>query len=465
MRGSSMSTGNKGNNPGRTVLFSLLMGVLMIGSAVLVPFLQVGGQAIRPVYLVLAAVLTVGAVVFGVLFEPKTTEGFRFWLIPLAYLISVAFLLLFDKSFTFPFWTFGGMLILCALKLRFGMFLNIFLLYIIGSMQPVFVSEVLIVQVLCLILFGFVMPNAKVWKDAFDILISVAALLVCVRVIYYMTMDRSTLTNDIFCVAVVYAIVICAVLLLSKGLQETILLQEQNENFEFLEELAAGAEEQDANVSEYIAMTEGSEEAHADFVSQPGASGEELPNLAVYLDKRVRDAALSERLSELCNETAPLLERFSQKFPQAFLHVRRVALFAAEVAERMQDVDVALVKCGGYYHEIGRLYGEKSLANTLAVATDENFPADLRDVLREHTVDGDKPTSKEAALLLLTDNICGMCEHLKKTQKGKIVIVKVIEKAINLRLTKGDFNRSGLTAGDLTVIRNTMAEVIKEDMF
>lgn len=465
MRGSSMSTGNQGNNQGRTVFFSLLMGVLMLGSAVLVPFLQVGGQALRPVYLIFAGVLTVGALICTAVFEPKVSEGFRFWLIPLAYIISVAFLLLFDRAFAFPFWTFGGMLILCALKLRFGMFLNIFLLYIIGSMQPVLVSEVLIVQVLCLILFGFVMPNAKVWKDAFNILISVAALLVCVRVVCYMTMDKTSLTNDIFCVAVVYAIVICAVLLLAKGLQETILLQEQNENFEFLEELAAGAEEQDANVSEYIAMTEGSEEAHTHSVPRPGVSGEELPNLAVYLEKRVGDTALNAWLLELCSETSPLLERFSKKYPQAFLHVRRVALFAAEVAERMTGVDVALVKCGGYYHEIGRLYGEKSLANTLAVATDEKFPQELWDVLREHTVDGDKPTSKEAALLLLTDNICGMCEHLKKTQKGKIVIVKVIEKAINLRLTKGDLNYSGLTAADLTVIRNTMAEVIKEDMF
>ncbi len=465
MRGSSMSTKNRENNPGKTVLWSLLMGILMVGSAVLVPYLQVGGQALHPVYLGAAVVLAVGAVVFGAVFEPKTTEGFRFWLIPLVYVISVAFLLLFDRPFTFPFWTFGGILILCAMKLRFGMFLNIFLLYIIGSLQPVFVSEVLIVQVLCLILFGIVMPHAKSWKDAVNILVSVAAVLICVRIVCYISMDKATLTNDIFYVAVVYAVVIFAALLLSKGLQETILLQEQSESFEFLEELAAGAEEQDANVSEYIAMTEGGEEATAGQHPVQGASGEDLPNLAVYLDKRVEDAALTARLKELCDESAPLLERFSKKFPQAFLHVRRVALFAAEVAERMQDTNVALVKCGGYYHEIGRLYGEKSLTNTLAVAADEAFPQMLRDVLREHTVDGDKPTSKEAALLLLTDNICGMCEHLKKTQKGKIVIVKVIEKAITLRLTKGDLNYSGLTAADLAVIRNTMAEVIKEDMF
>lgn len=441
------------------------MGILMIGSAVFVPYLQEGGQALRPVYLVSAVVLAVGALVFGTVFEPKTTEGFRFWLIPLAYLISVAFLLLFDRPFTFPFWTFGGMLILCALKLRFGMFLNIFLLYIIGSLQPVLLSEVLIIQVLCLILFGFVMPHAKVWKDAVNILISVAAILICVRIVCYVTMDSATPTNDIFCVAVVYAVVICAVLLLSKGLQETILLQEQNESFEFLEELAAGAEEQDANVSAYIAMTEGDEAARTNSVPKQTDYPEEVPNLAVYLGKRVENEALTGQLEILCDETHPLLERFSKKFPHAFLHVRRVALFAAEVAEQMNDVNTALVKCGGYYHEIGRLYGEKSLANTLEVAKDEDFPKELREVLREHTVDGDKPTSKEAALLLLTDNICGMCEHLKKTQKGKIVIVKVIEKAINLRLTKGDLNYSGLTAADLAVIRNTMAEVIKEDMF
>ena len=464
MRGSSMGTGKQGRISKRTVLWNLLMFLLMMGGAVLVPYLRDSGQAVTPLYLILAGVLAFGAVLYSFVFEQRVADGFLFWLIPLVYVISVAFLLLFDRPFTFPFWTFGGMLVLCAFRLRYGMFLNIFLLFVIGSLQPLFVSEVLIIQVLCLILFGFVMPHAKVWKDAFNILVSVAAVLVSVRIVCYFTMDKTTLTNDIFCVAVVYAVVICAVLLLSKCLQETVLLQEQNENFEFLEELAAGAEEQDAHVSEYIAMTEGSEEAFSEAYAGRETVSEELPNLAVYLEN-TEDEEVFARLEELGTESAPLLIRFAEKYPTAFLHVRRVALFAAEVAERMENVNVALVKCGGYYHEIGRLRGEKSLANTLAIAKEENFPDVLRNVLREHTTDGDKATSKEAALLLLTDNICGMCEHLKKTQKGTILISKVIEKALNLRLAKGDFNASGLTAGDLAVIRNTMVEIIKEDMF
>ncbi len=463
MRGSSMSTGNKGINPGKTVLWSLLMGILMVGSAVLVPYLQENGQAVDTLYMISAAALSLCAVLFAGVFEPKTTEGFRFWLIPLAYVISVAFLLLFDNPFAFPFWIFGGMLILCALKLRFGMLLNLFLLFIIGSFQTELLSEVMIIQILCLLLLGYAMPYVKVWKDAVNSILSVAAILVIIRGIFYVTAEKEALTNDIFCIAVVYAVVICAVLLLSKGLQETVLLQEQNESFEFLEELAAGAEEQDANVSEYIAMTEGVADRDA-VLSQMSAFTSDTA-ISKAFNKRVEDKDLTERLTALCDESAPLLERFSQKYPKAFLHARKVALFAAEVAEKLEDVNMTLVKCGGYYHEIGRLHGEKSVANTLAVAKEEDFPVALQDVLREHTVDGDKPTSKEAALLLLTDNVCGMCEHLKKTQKGKILIVKVIEKALNLRLAKGDFSESGLTTGDLTVIRNTMAEVIKEEMF
>ena len=160
-------------------------------------------------------------------------------------------------------------------------------------------------------------------------------------------------------------------------------------------------------MSEYIAMTEGSEEAFSEAYAGRETVSEELPNLAVYLED-TEDEEVSARLEELGTESAPLLIRFAEKYPTAFLHVRRVALFAAEVAERMENVNVALVKCGGYYHEIGRLRGEKSLANTLTIAKEENFPDVLRNVLREHTTDGDKATSKEAALLLLTDNICGM---------------------------------------------------------
>ncbi len=463
MRGSSMSIGKRSNRSKKTLFWNVLMFILMMGGAVLVPYLRESGQVIAPTYLISAAALALGAAVYAFVFEDKASEGFSFWMIPLVYIISVAFLMLFDRPFTFPFWTFGGMLILCALKLRYGMFLNIFLLFIIGSFQTTLVSEVLIIQVLCLILFGFVMPRAKSWKDAVNIMISVAAVLVSVRIICYFIMERESLTNDIFCVAIVYAVVICAVLLLSKGLQETVLLQEQNESFEFLEELAAGAEEQDANVSEYIAMTEGNAEAKT-------AYGAEKLHMTVdsmfdYRMEKEKDEELTARLEDLCEESAPLLEKFAGKYPKAFLHARRVAFFAAEVAEHLDSVNTALVKCGGYYHEIGRLRGEKSLENTLTVAKEENFPMDLQDVLREHTVDGDKPTSREAALLLLTDNVCGMCEHLKKTQKGKILVEKVIDSALKLRLKKGDLNLSGLTAGELSVIRNTMADVIKEDMF
>ena len=436
------------------------MFLLMMGSAVAIPFLKEGEQAIRPMYLIFAGCLALGAAMFVYGFESRACESYLFWLIPLVYLISVAFLLLFDQPFAFPFWTFGGIFVLCAFKLRYGMFLNVFLLYILGSMQTNLVTEVLIVQLLCLLLFGFVMPYAKSWKDTVNVLVSVAAVLISVRIVCYFTMDRTSLTNDIFSVAVVYAIVVCASILLARAFRETAYMQGQAESFEFLEELAAGAELQDANVSEYIAMTEGETVPETRVYSK-----ESVGSMGQVTGNAVMDAEDFMRLTALAEESAPLLTRFSQKYPNAFLHARRVALFATEVAERMEGVNASLVKCGGYYHEIGRLRGEKNLVNTLSVAAEENFPVALRNVLREHTVDGDKPTSKEAALLLLTDNICGMCEHLKKTQKGKIVIVKVIEKAMNLRLTKGDLSYSGLTAGDLTVIRNTMAEVIKEDMF
>lgn len=436
-----------------------MMFVLMMAGAVLVPFLREGGQALTPVYLFLAGVLSLGAFVYVCAFEQKTTEGFLFWLIPLVYIISVAFLLLFDNPFTFPFWIFGGMLVLCAFRLRYGMLLNMFLLFIIGSLQNELVSEVLIIQIICILLLGFVMPLAYSFKDGVNVLISVAAVLISVRLVCFFTMDQDVLNGEIFYVALVYGIVICAVLLLSKPLRDSLLPQTQKENFDFLEELAAGTEEQDAEMSEYVAMTEGSDATETSY----GKCAENVFYQQTAVS--VRDESLMNRLEELCAEHAPLLNKFAEGFPKAFLHVSRVALIAEEVAKRIEGVNVTLVKCGGYYHEIGRLQGDRSVAGALAVAESENFPTELRKVLREHTVDGDKPTSKEAALLLLTDNICGMCEHLKKTQTGKIVIVKVIEKAMNLRLTKGDFNDSGLTAGDLTVIRNTMAEVIKEEMF
>lgn len=459
MRGSNMSKKKQAVWNVKTVFWNLLMCVCMVGGAVLVPFLKESGHAFEPFYIGMAVLLAVAAAIFVFCFEAKVTEGFLFWLVPLVYVISVAFLLLFDNPFVFPFWTFGGLLLLCAFKLRYGVLLNLFLLYVIGSMQTDLLSEVLVIQILCLVLLGFVMSYVKGWKDAVNVFVSVAAVLVSVRIICYFTMGKEALTGDIFSVAITYFIVIGAVLLLSKCLWKAEWFQEQSESFEFLEELAAGAEGQLFDGSEYMVTDEAEYE-------MPSAYG----NAYVFsADDMAGWNTLSEdnnaKLEALSSEEAPLLVEFAQKYPKAFLHVRRVAFFASEVARQMEDVNALLTMCGGYYHEIGRLQGAKSLENTLTIAENNEFPSPLVSVLREHTVDGDKPRSKEAALVLLTDNICGMCEHLRKTQKGKILVSKVIDRALNLRLAKGDLSQSGLTAKDLSVIRNAMIEVMKEDMF
>ena len=426
---------------------------LMIGSALFIPFLKESGQAMHRMYVLFAVLLSVFAAGYAFLFERKTSEGIMFWLIPLAYVISVAFLMVFDAPMTFPFWTFGGLLILCAFRLRYGMFLNIYLLFVLGSMQTEPLTEVLLIQFICLLLLGMVMPYAKTWKDGVNILISVAAVLVSIRIICYFSMEKTAIVEDIFSVAVVYGIVICAVLLLSKALRDNVILSEVNDNFDFLEELAAGVEELDEEA--YRFMTETSQQ------ETMGAFMEEAEETGMT----VTEEDISEQLEQLCLPEAPLLVELSERFPKAYLHARRVAFFASEVAESMDGVDELLVKCAGFYHEIGKVRGNKTLEGTLLVAQEQQFPERLIQVLREHTINGDKPTSKEAALVMLTDNICGMCEHLRKTQSGRILVAKVIDRAINLRVTKGDLNQSGLTVKDISVMQNTMEEVIKEDMF
>ena len=78
MRGSSMSTGKQGRISKRTVLWNLLMFLLMMGGAVLVPYLRDSGQAVTPLYLILAGVLAFGAVLYSFVFEPRVADGFLF---------------------------------------------------------------------------------------------------------------------------------------------------------------------------------------------------------------------------------------------------------------------------------------------------------------------------------------------------------------------------------------------------
>lgn len=461
MYGNKMSRRIKVSDKRNAVLWSLLMCALMIGSAVIAPLLREGGQAIKPLYMIFLAGLSVAASAYVYFFEAGAIKGILFGLIPLVYVISFALLLLFDKPLIFPFWCFGGTLLLCAFKLRYGMLLNYFLLFVIGSMQNQPSGEVLVIHMLCLILLGFVMPFAKSWRNGVNILISIAAVVISVRIVFFFIIGKEALTSDIFYIVAVYGAIVFAVILFSGLLQENLLPEYKDESFDFLEELAAGAEEQDTELLNYLALTEEYTQNTEAVITTEEASvsqAAETPGKEEY-------NALSEVLQKLCAEDAPLLLQLSQKNTEAYLHVKRVAQLAEDIAKRLDGVNPLLVKCGGYYHEIGRLRGRNTLDNTLAVAKQEGFPELLIHVLKEHTVNGDKPTTKEAALLLLTDNICGMCEYLKKTQEGKILVVKVIDKALALRISKEDLSQSGLTVKEFSIIRNAMTELIKEDMF
>lgn len=462
MRESKMSTEKSFSYKLKTVLWHLMMCILMIGGALVIPLLREGDHAISHVYVILVALLVFGTLLYAGFFERKTTEGILFWLIPVVYVISYALLLLVSKPLVMPFWCFGGILLLCAFKIRYGMFLNYFFLFLVGSMQTELSREAFVIQVLSLLLLGIVMPYAKSFRDTVNILISLAAVIVSVRIVCFFVIGKEQLTNDIFAISAVYAAVVIVALVFSKLLQENHFVQAQNENFDFLEELAASAEEHDADVLESLIAAENDAE-NKEVMKEEAVW---MPQLSMQeTAASENDTELNAQLEALCAEEAPLLTQLSKRYAGAYLHANRVALLASEIAERLDGVNALLVKCGGFYHEIGRLRGKNTLENTLAVAEQEGFPAALKAVLREHTVTGDKPTSKEAAVVLLTDNICSMCEYLRKTQKGKILVVKVIDKALNLRITKEDLSISGLTVKEFSIIRNTMAEVIKEDMF
>lgn len=455
MRVSKMSVSDTSGSKTKKVIWHLMMLVFMLGSAWLLPFFRDAGEGVSPVYYIFAVVLAVGATAYAGLFEKKVTDGILFWLVPLIYVISLGLVLLFDRPLVMPFWCFGGILLLCAFRIRYAAILNYYFLYLIGSTQTQVMKEALVMQVVCLLLLCFVMPYVKKWMDAVNVSISVIAVLVSVRLIFYFVAKQEILNENIFYIALVYVAVIFAATLFARLLQEAAVQIEQKESFEFLEELAAGTEEQDAELfNEYFMAEEAEKETLSEVMALelPTESGE--PNEEEQTE-----------LLPLCEEDSSALAKLSEDYPTAFLHARRVALIASEIAERMDGVNSLLVKAGGFYHEIGRLRGKNTLENTLAYAKQKGFPTALCTVLREHTVNGDKPTSKEAALVFLTDNICSMCEYLKKSQSGKLLIEKVIDKALNLRIAKGDLNTSGLSIKEFSVIRNAMVDIIKEDMF
>lgn len=161
-----------------------------------------------------------------------------------------------------------------------------------------------------------------------------------------------------------------------------------------------------------------------------------------------------EKLAKMCSETFPPVAELKKRSPETWQHVFSVAKLAERVADASLDgVNVSVVRAGAVYHEIGQGLGGNYIKKGIEICEKYRIPESVQDIVREHNVNVSKPTTKEAAIVMLADTVISSIEAFKKQGAVMPEKSKLIDKVISLRVTAGTLDLCELTPGELNRIK------------
>jgi putative nucleotidyltransferase with HDIG domain len=149
-------------------------------------------------------------------------------------------------------------------------------------------------------------------------------------------------------------------------------------------------------------------------------------------------------IQEVVNLQFPLMKRLEEESPKLYLHSKSIANLSQRAAECIgAKEDVAFA--GGFYHEVGRLLGPDYVKNGEELAKQYKLPKEVSDMIRQHNFKVELPKTKEAAIVMLSDNIFSTILYLKNSGETSITVEKVIENTFSIRLNKGTLDESGIS--------------------
>ncbi len=219
----------------------------------------------------------------------------------------------------------------------------------------------------------------------------------------------------------------------------------------------------------------------------------------------------SVRLLELSNPNQPLLKRLLLEAPGTYHHSVLVGNLGEAAADAV-GADSLLVRVGAYYHDIGKLkrpyffienqLGEENPHNRLTpqlstliitshikdgleLAKEHGIPPIVADMIEQHhgtslvtyfyhkavemgnadsikeeeyRYNAQKPQTKEAAILMLADNVEAAVRSMPNVTTEKIEVL--VRKIINEKLQDGQLNESELKFKDLEKIAETFTRIL-----
>jgi cyclic-di-AMP phosphodiesterase PgpH len=228
--------------------------------------------------------------------------------------------------------------------------------------------------------------------------------------------------------------------------------------------------------------------------------------------ERISGITTPMRLLDLASPDQPLMKELVSKAPGTYSHSVIVGNLANAAALEI-GADAALARVGAYYHDIGKIKrstffvenqpsgydGHNNLKPNLSalvitahvregveLAGEYHLPKEVTDIIRQHhgtslvryfyalaleqgeptdavnesrfRYPGEKPQSKEAALVMLADAMEAAAKALDKPTPVKLE--QLVHSLIEERLEDGQLSESNMTMGDLELTGKTFVRIL-----
>lgn len=163
----------------------------------------------------------------------------------------------------------------------------------------------------------------------------------------------------------------------------------------------------------------------------------------------------ASKLTKILDFSYPPLMELKERDSVAFKHSVLVSELSSQVA-KVISCDANIVKAGGLYHEIGQGLGEDYIKEGVKICKMYQIPKEVIQIVEEHNTKIAKPTSKEAAIVMLSDSIITNMEQSRKKENGEnISASRLIQRVFDVKIDDGSLQLSGLTDAEI----NTLQEI------
>lgn len=234
--------------------------------------------------------------------------------------------------------------------------------------------------------------------------------------------------------------------------------------------------------------------------------------LLLPLFERILDKSTQFRLMELADINAPVLKEMLSNAPGTYAHSMNVA-HLAEAAAKDVGANPLLARVGAYYHDIGKIeHPEYFTENQKGInrhdeinptlsasiirrhvkdgierAREIGLPKEVIDIISQHhgnsvmeaiinkakaspnetdlqsySYQGERPKSKEAAVVMLADTIEAASRSLKNPNAAKLE--QLVHQLILHKITNGQLDESDLTLHDIDTAEHAFLRILQSQM-